>query len=569
MSTSLHSSDRHATTLFEEGACRTPAGAAYNRKVLHPPGPTDPLYAGCPDNNATDSVNFHFQLTDDVSTFRETAQGGGPNDYGTLLLFAPGFLVPVFQANSIQDINLWTCKPAGALGDGHQLGQNNVNFSSEWPLNETEVVRISELTATRQVYRSTTVYLNTNELSNKGTVSGAAFRPNVFTISVGGQGYISSKLSAASGAPDVAGTGFLQRCANWDNFIAKATEHHRTRAAYIAKVNEARTIASKDAPLPPPQPYVVSDTVIQVVVLGKVIRTMAAIGQSSLKSDTWLAREGAYVRQFPSQPVNQYKATEFSASNSQIQNLLYCAYVQFNSQGIPHINYFTNGSSDPNDPKNAIQDLPWSDWTWDYCWMNDMDAASKVTLKTVYGWQAQPVLGSSFCTLMQKAPPADNLALESLSIIANSAPDMLPAKFNDNGPKLSAVQTRNNTDDSTKKTLQGMSNEVKISQGGKGRPIKTRTFYSSKYRKPKPKNGQQKTTSKLSPYAKEFIPGSVRTPVPAHGVVPEPESTAKPNQPTPKRANKRAPISIKRAKKLNNKEGKVLSKLLKKAAIVA
>jgi hypothetical protein len=529
--------------------------------MLHPPSPKSGEYAGYPDNNATPSLQYEFRLTDDVTPLLNTTQIKG-EDVGALILFAPGFLIPTFQAYLTADINLWMSAPSTSGGGGGNLGQRNINFIKDWPVTQGEIDRLADISATRQTFRSSTVYLNTNELTNKGTMSAASFRPNVFIISVGGSGRLGVEHVTKQGNTSPLSSSFLERCVNFDAFKDKLTKFHNERNDLARMINDTRASSrtDKDNILPPPTPYIISDTVIQVVVLGDHINAMSQIGQMSPKSDTWLAKEGAYWRSFPAQPVNMYKATEFSVASSRVQNLLYCAYASINATGQWNINYFTNGSTDPNDPRTALQDLPWSDWTWGYVWMNDLDKASSVTIKTIQGFEVQPVVGSMLSPLISIPAPPDNMALESLSIITNKAPDVLPASFNDDGPTKSAAQTKEELTPAETSELVGMSNEVSQTQSKPLQKTNKSRGWPSIPKEAKGGRPARQTEHKQANHKSTNKKKGTGTPSGGNG-------TIRVRGPNGQHGNKPPQVPLTKAKSANNKVGKQLSKMMKKVKV--
>jgi len=457
-------------------------------------------------------------------------------------------LVPIFQAFGISDSPFW----GADVGTVTRSGQINPTAATSWPINQSVVDKLVDFTSIRQTYRSTTYTLNTNELTNKGTCTVAAFRPNVFTISVNGSAYHSEHN--------------LSKYKNIKEFIGNAQLLYAEQSAYATK----HQIALNDATLPVrrPTPYVVTDILIQVVSLGHGIRDISDITLSSPGFTSTPAKEGAFVRSFPTQPVNLYKSTEVTAGSGRITNLMFCAYTTRNNAGDWYLNYFVDRTGgDFTKVDQAIQDLPWSDFQWHYVWFDNLDAASFVNAKTIQGFEVQPVQGSLFCPLMRVPAPADNAALESLSIVTNMCPDSLPARYNEGGEKAAAAASASGADKEAIDALKGEAVEINsadkmVEHSGGGRhstreKTKTPAVQSrSRPRTPKYTANTRSRSAPPRPPSHQGGGGRVRN---AGGAG---------RGPGPNHQHNRAPPPLKELttalRKTHNKEGKVIRKIDKR-----
>jgi len=165
----------------------TPAGAAYVKKVCHPPTTIPADYQGVPDCSQPNVVcvevkaeaNFLPQITVPTgSTTNATINassmlvvapsGGRVGAYVFLLVNSPlaptanGWVQPIATPTGTNPINQ-TCAPA-LINRGYSWG----NF-------------IKDVAKFRTTYKSLTHYLNATAFNDQGTVTSAKFKPNIVT----------------------------------------------------------------------------------------------------------------------------------------------------------------------------------------------------------------------------------------------------------------------------------------------------------------------------------------------------------------------------------------------------
>jgi len=399
----------HATAVFTEGVSKYAASKDYAMKYLHPPTPKGPNYAGIPDNNNSPSAHLEYRLTH--SSGQGIAAGTGVD---LIYLVAPGMSNLLFQATQYPlaagTSNRWTCEPLAPAPGTTNWGQYN---------NYLSLRDVSTLSSARMAYRSTTFYLNTNDLTNKGTVTVGNFRPNVETFTNMTQFRIG-----------------MAHCKNIGKFC---DEVQKNWELLNCKSKDAYEIVHSKAD---PFPYVPIGQMIQVVKLGDALISEQQVQQLSPNSVTWLAREGAFVRTFFSQPTANYKTLNTSFNASGANNYFLTCYEYNDPFGTPFVQYFlTDPSADPGLPTNACKEFAWFDNMWSYVFFKGLDPASMVTMKTIVGYEAQPLVGSMMATQMKSSALPDNQCLESLSSIVHVAPDALEAKYNDEGDVATGKET--------------------------------------------------------------------------------------------------------------------------------
>lgn len=167
---------------------KTPAGAAYVKKVTHPPTTTPDEYGGIPDSSAPNvvlmevkgEINFPPILTTAVDSVTTTTT----NPTRMMFLSPSGGKVGSYCF-------LWNALPAGGAPPGwvQPLTQpaaaglipaiNNVCPSSAINSGYNWKNWLQDVGQSRTAYKSETYYLNATAFNNQGTVTCAKFKPNV------------------------------------------------------------------------------------------------------------------------------------------------------------------------------------------------------------------------------------------------------------------------------------------------------------------------------------------------------------------------------------------------------
>jgi hypothetical protein len=377
----------------------TEAGKAWARKYLHPPGPRPTGYAGIPDDNNSPSVHAEYRLFDTLSTPTVQWPAVGPSSKSMLYMCLPSMKYPVLQAPTAAagalKGNLWSCDSAGGLGQTN----NNLNLTTF----------ISEISSLRCAAKSTTFYLNTNALSNKGTITVGKTRAPIVVCNLYD----------------------LPTFANRDKIFADAlecaTKHAKKNNDHKAlTVLEDRSLSLRDKLA---APTTLAFT-IQYIKIGKIINTADLISMVSPSSQSYLAVEGAFCVSKFSQPISRFKDIGVvSGPNTQFNGYTRCAYTAFDGTN-EYLEWITpNGTAD--NFNTALQDLPWTDMTADIVLFENVDEVSSVSIKTVMDWEFQPAFGSNFAPFQTLSALPDRLALESVSTIMHRVPDCMPQVYND------------------------------------------------------------------------------------------------------------------------------------------
>jgi hypothetical protein len=400
---------KHATAAFESGLAAYDESRAWGQKYLHPPSETSPSYCGYPDNNNSPSVHMDIRQALTLKPHIATSDV----KFTSLYLIAPGLLNMVFEARTLTNSNAWVCEkinPTSGVND--VMGQYN---------NAIDVPSIKYFSSIRENYGSTTFDLNTNTLTDSGMCTAASFRPNVFNFT--------------------SYSNFFDRYRNYANF--KEISPHVKRIFDEEDEFEVVKTTSKSSHVLPPTPTPrVNLSSIQVVKLGRFINSEEDLTQLSPKSYSGVAKAGAFVRQFLSQPVNMYKDIGDQSAVDGATSLMYCAYEFINDAGVAFVNFFIyDRAADPAKPDRACLDLPWSDMRWTFVMFSNIDIASGLALKSLRGWEIQALNGSVLNTQSRNSCLPDAKLVESISAISHVAPDALEAQYNHKGSKACADET--------------------------------------------------------------------------------------------------------------------------------
>jgi hypothetical protein len=426
----------------------TEAGAAYVKKVTHPPTQLE-SYKGVPDCSAPNMVpielksQVHFPpiLTYGTSTTATTTinpssmlfvttSGAYVSSYCFLLLPGYGWVQPVnVAANSGVNPALVQVCPAAANNNGYNFANWNTDVASY-----------------RLTYKSTTFYLNATEFNDQGTVTTAKFRPNILgTIALSTLLRDLDKKSAQN---------LLDSLPHFVHEYAQKVAG--TDAVKVGKLREAiQDVAGEiyiqvwevSGPngLIGTVPY--SNTQMQYL-SGILPTTSGAMLEFSPKAVTRLAREGAFVVQQPTDPVQNWtniiNATTYNTGQSATAPGLLVSMIRTNNYASGSFQWLPleNTLGNVNGVYTTLE-TQWSNLDWSMTLFEGLTIPSTVgttlssvpyiTVKGYTGFEAQAAPQSSLLPFQDTLPMPDQQALQMAAGIFHSRPDSLPAEANDLG----------------------------------------------------------------------------------------------------------------------------------------
>lgn len=448
----LHINGTTPVSVLSEGVCKFPGSAAWATKYLHPPSPMSANYSGIPDAFNSPSVHSSFAIS---GTNSMASAISGLADKNYTFLVAPGICNPVYQIALYNDAGLLNIVCSQKGRQNYEAGMGQTNPLIEKPINDIESLRLA--------YRSTTFYQNTNTLTDKGIVTCAGLRPDVFV-------YTSTTFAA-----------FVDKYSQHEGYaeIAKAICPDRVKSEYVVV---------SDRPGPGPSPRVFGGASVQVVDLGRVPASAAELIEiNPITSTQWMSRDGAYTPTKFSQPINAYKSTSGQVENAGgtlVDERLLCAF-SYSFNGIKKIQFFSAAKDGAINSKNACVDYAWSDFRWYWVSFEGVDLATNITLKTMMGWEFQPSPGSLMMTQVRPAAVPDELCMNALAEVSNIGADAFMAKFN--GPEHGltiAKEKLKDSDESDKAVVNDLMVQGAQHNAGVDAVEKSNTITTKKKRKP-------------------------------------------------------------------------------------
>jgi len=391
----------------------TPAGAAWCRKYLHPPAPTPADYAGVPDINNSPSVRTEYRAVQDIQTYIVGGGGVVTNFNKVVFLQMPSCTIPTIP---------FKYSTAGVLTQQPEDVVHNQGIDA--------VSQLQNFSSGRLSYKSVTYTLNSTDFNNQGVVSVAQFRPNVLTFTGDATllEYMTKKCGRSKALEQL---GMIRsKFPSDDDFITVSTERKNKRV---------------EAP---------SETAVNfyiVLTVGKIPVNSTDVAQMSPNATVGPAKEGAFVVQNFSQPINRYVdySIAYHAStlptNAAVQPQSVCLEI-INSDGTYSFMALTDGYN----PLGAFMpDVALFDFTcaWvHFEGLSVLPAGSPttttppyITVKAITGYEAQAMPNSVFTPFMANSAIPDSLAIDFAGMTSHARLDSLPARYNTFGAIASSL----------------------------------------------------------------------------------------------------------------------------------
>lgn len=413
---------------------RTPAGAAYVKKVTHPPTTMPNEYCGTPDNSSGNVVIMEVKgeanfppvytlptSTTSVATYNTSSMmfispsGGRVGTYVFMLNNAPNT-----QPGWVQAINSISAPVVNQITTVASLntGYNYANWAQD-------------IGRFRTVYKSETYYLNATNFNNQGTVTTAKFKPNIF---------VTTLVSALKQHKDCAkSTSSLLQA------VAKSKEVdlfdiNGVETDYIIQVWELPT--NTVGYIRPTTTFLSNYYSIGG---GMIPESASGVLNASSKASTRPAREGAFVVHQPIGPVSDWTTTsQTPVTQGPVINGPVISFVRTatgNAYSYAPLWSSANGNSDTG--FSAAADVLWNNLDWSYTLFEGLTIPSSVgttltsvpyiTVKTFAGFEIQPTTNGSLLPFQRSLPPPDRDAIDLVALINHERPDSMPASANDLG----------------------------------------------------------------------------------------------------------------------------------------
>lgn len=441
---------------------KTPGGAAFVKKVTHPPTTIPEEYSGIPDSSAPNvvimEVKGEVNLTPTVTYLNSPTTVATYVSSKMMLLSPSGGKVASYcfiwnaapptgiQAGWVQPLNVPGNAAAQqpAVNNPCPQSANNSGYNfSNWHQDVSQM---------RTSYKSETYYLNATGFNNQGTVTSAKFKPNILLL---------PNLSSLFAS--------LNNCTQSIQNLHRAIAKHRVLSKrrdideqgfeviassavpsiksypvdYGVQILETDTNTGYIAPYPDNVMFtfnsLLADTPSDVLTL-------------SSKAATRPAMDGAFLVHQPVNPFYEWVSTgDESATTALTVGGPIISFIRY-KLGV--VSYFVPLYSEPGDaskPSEAVQtDAPWNNLDWTITIFDGLtvpNAGSQltslpyITVKSFAGLELQPQFFGSIRPFARLLPPPDRDALDIATTIFHGRPDSLPASANDFGTIAKTVIT--------------------------------------------------------------------------------------------------------------------------------
>jgi len=375
----------------------TAAGRAWSEKYLHPPSVKRNGYIATPDNNMSPVCTLELDSITNISP-----------------IFYAGDTVPPTQYYST---DLFFLQSSGARVVCYVFVRSPTYLSGNWVLHpQTPAVTFdqydfdgswgADVQLQRLGYKSCTYYLNATQFNDQGTVTIAQFRPNIFNSNI-------------TVPPPLDTHPPLFKRMNGSN-----PADFNTQIIDMAHVEGGAFTGA----------YVPS--------------TSTMVQQSSPKAVSHMARDGCFVPQHWSQPINTFFNQPDTADGSEYD--LIQTYIRFlTGDGNSHLVPLNNAPLSSPGLLHQYSDTVWSDFTWAMVMFTGLSVptgegmanAPYITVKSYVGVEVQPAPKSSFVFFQAAAPIPDDKAIHAAAGVVHQKPDGYPSSANDFGSILGLVTT--------------------------------------------------------------------------------------------------------------------------------
>lgn len=407
----------------------TPAGAAYVRKITHPPTTIPTEYKGIPDQSEQNVVRIEVKSEVNVPLLHTVPAGQPPNvdeRYASRIMFLslPGALVSNYVFYYVEGQGFVQASPYPA----NQSYPNQVGVASVTNSGYRFDNAKQDFAQLRNVYKSCTYYLNATAFTNQGTVTTAKFKPNVMTsVSANERAAFTKCLSTQGLTLTPCGTKIQEKndfeIVNGDKSI---TAQYTFQILNLGSDQGNVIFNSNHHFLEGVLPTSPSDVLVM-----------------SSKAATRPAFEGAFVVHQKCGPVDEwFSMFQQTQTATNFGRLPRCYMRILNGQSPAYIPLYTTNTPNTNTPLAQTFDMPWNNLDAAITMFDGLSiplnsisgqisTAPYITVKTFHGIEIQPTIFSSLLPFQELLPFNDPKAMQIASGIFHSRPDSLPASAND------------------------------------------------------------------------------------------------------------------------------------------
>lgn len=456
----LNMNDQPSTSIGtfrgREICCGTPEGAAYVKKVTHPPTTIPNEYQGIPDCSAPNVVTMEVKGEQNVApilTYPNTSTTAATVNPSSMLFLGPSggrvgayvFLqLPTAAGLSwVQPVSFPAVSPSPAIANTTSPAVLNAGYNfGNWS---------QDVAVSRTSYKSETFYLNATDFNNQGQVTTAKFKPNIIT------GLTLLSLLAEHANQSQTLTSLRRAVGQALKRTGRPTQVDDEGYEVISAVN---SVPAADYAVQVWQVEATSTSSAITQLFGTPMYALTGILPTSSsdvlvtssKAATRPAREGAFVVHQPAGPVNDWQPSPtgiVQLTKPLNQGPVVCLLRSVISGVVTYAPLY----SDPNVTNtgltvdnNNLTDSPWNNLDWEMTLFEGLTVPTStgttlssvpyVTVKTFTGIELQTQPVSSLQPFARLLPLPDPDALLMATGIFHARPDSLPASANDLGSIL-------------------------------------------------------------------------------------------------------------------------------------
>nr|WAY16407.1 hypothetical protein [Hepelivirales sp.] len=430
---------------------KSPAGAAYVKKVTHPPTTIPQEYLGTPDSSAPNVVCMEVKGETNIApilTYSNSDTTTTTANPGSMLFLSPsgGFVASYVFMQVPTNVGLAWSQPITWPGnDAHTPITNNTPPAV---LNSGYAFRnwYEDVSSFRTSYKSETYYLNATNFNNQGTVTTAKFKPNILraqsVLSI-----LNSHENCGESTLRFVRALNLAINSNRETFNITKNGVSGPTADYVVQIFECN-----DGPDPTiRQPFNTGSGEYSALYHFLPSNATELMNLSS-KSKTNPALDGAFIVHQPIDPVMLWDSNtnlpQKTSGPSQLLEAPVLSMIRAYSYTTNIYEYFPLFTSASQTVAGNVQnasavDLPWNNLDWSITIFEGLtvpptvgttlSSVPYVTVKSYAGLELQPQFASSLRPFARLLPLPDRDALDIATCIFHSRPDALPASANDLG----------------------------------------------------------------------------------------------------------------------------------------
>lgn len=427
----------------------TTAGAAYVKKLTHPPTIIPAGYIGTPDNSAANVITVEVKGESNhppIITLPTSATTTSTINPSSMLFVQTSGLYASTYVFHLVNSNEWVQPQnqnvvVGSYPNIRQVATTSANCSG-YNFNQFT----TDISQFRTVYGSNTYYLNATDFNNQGTVTTANFRPNLNTFdTLSFLDYANSLNNSARTSLLDAVNKSLKSQSSVDGFVMVGSK--KVPASNFDKFEDipAAFVFQVWTPSNNSSSALLPNSATMYFSVGALPHTASDLLTLSSKSATRPAKDGAFVVQQNMGPISEWQTSPPTNDTNNVFpysltiSLMRCHNTGSATTFVPL--YSQEATSNLTSPFTG--ETKWNNLDWSYTLFEGLTIPSVtgttlssvpyITVKTFKGFEASPMMGSNLLAFQHSLPLPDPKAIQMVVGIMHARPDSLPASANDLG----------------------------------------------------------------------------------------------------------------------------------------